>query len=63
MSRNFRRYSLDKHLLLPPNLRDWVPEGHLSHYVSDVVDQLARAPSRVNTRRVIRVVACPTTLR
>jgi hypothetical protein len=27
-------------LLLPPSLRDWLPEGHLAYYVSDVVDQL-----------------------
>jgi len=40
MSRRFRPYSPDQQLLLPPDLRDWVPEGHLSHYVSDVVDQL-----------------------
>jgi transposase len=40
MPRRFRPYSLDQQLLLPPNLRDWVGEGHLSLYVSDVVDQL-----------------------
>jgi transposase len=27
-------------LLLPPSLRDWLPENHLAHFVSDVVDQL-----------------------
>ncbi len=26
--------------LLPPNLRDWLPEGHLAQFVSDVVDTL-----------------------
>jgi transposase len=25
---------------LPPSLRDWLPENHLSYFVSDVVDQL-----------------------
>jgi transposase len=27
-------------LLLPPSLRDWLPENHLSYFVSDVVDNL-----------------------
>jgi hypothetical protein len=24
-------------MLLPPDLRDWLPEGHLAHFVLDVV--------------------------
>jgi len=40
MAKTFRPYSLDQHLLLPPDLRDWLPEGHLALYVSDVVDAL-----------------------
>lgn len=39
MSRTFRPYSMDQQLLLPPNLRDWVPEGHLSLFISDLVDE------------------------
>ena len=27
-------------LLLPPSLRDWLPENHLAYFVSDVVDNL-----------------------
>jgi transposase len=27
-------------LLLPPSLLDWLPEGHLAHFVLDVVEQL-----------------------
>lgn len=27
-------------LLLPPSLLDWVPEGHLSHFIVDMVEQL-----------------------
>jgi len=30
----------DQDLLLPPSLRDWLPENHLVYCVSDVVDQL-----------------------
>jgi transposase len=36
----FRPYSPDQDFLLPPSLRDWLPEGHLAYFVSDVVDQL-----------------------
>lgn len=25
---------------MPPSLREWLPEGHLAYYVSDIVDQL-----------------------
>ena len=39
MARAFRPYNLDQQLMLPPNLRDWVPEGHLALFISDVVDQ------------------------
>ena len=40
MAKTFRPYTLDQQLLLPPDLRAWVPEGHLALYVSDVVDAL-----------------------
>jgi transposase len=40
MSYNFLPYSQDQMLLLPPSVRDWVPEGSLAHFVSDVVDRL-----------------------
>ena len=30
----------DQPLLLPPDLQEWVPPGHLAHHVSDVVDAL-----------------------
>ncbi len=38
--RRFARISLIKGMLLPPDLRDWLPEGHLAHHVSDLVDVL-----------------------
>ena len=40
MPTRFRAYQPDQILLLPPKLKDWVPEGHLAHQVSDVVDKL-----------------------
>ena len=40
MSTTFRPYTLKQRLLLPPDLREWLPEGHLALFVSDVVDEL-----------------------
>ena len=40
MAKNFRPYSLDQQLLLPPDLRAWLPEGHLSLFIADVVAEL-----------------------
>ena len=40
MTKTFRPYSLDQQLLLPPDLRSWLPEGDLALFVSDVVDEL-----------------------
>ena len=34
----FRPYDPDQVLLMAPALRDWVPEGDLAHFVSDLVD-------------------------
>ena len=40
MAKDFLPYTLDQRLLLPPDIRDWLPEGHLALFVSDVVEQL-----------------------
>ena len=40
MTKPFRTYLPEQDLLLPPSLRDWLPEDHLAYFVSDVVDQL-----------------------
>ena len=45
MAYNFLRGDHDQPYLLPPDLRDWLPEGHLAWFVLDVVDQLDLAPS------------------
>jgi len=36
----FAPYDPHQLLLLPPALQDWLPEGHLVHFVSDAVDNL-----------------------
>ena len=40
MSTTFRPYLPEQSLLLPPDVREWLPEGHLAHHVSDLVDGL-----------------------
>jgi transposase len=40
MPKGYRTYLPEQELLLPPSLRDWLPENHLVYFVSDVVDQL-----------------------
>ncbi len=40
MSTTFRRYAPDQTLLLPADMREWLPEGHLAHHVSDLVEGL-----------------------
>jgi transposase len=44
MAYNFLRGNRDQPYLLPPDPRDWLPEGHLAWFVRDVVDQLDLAP-------------------
>src|SRR6202162_3959749 len=40
MTKTYKTYLPEQDLLLPPSLRDWLPENHLVYCVSDVVDQL-----------------------
>jgi transposase len=40
MAKTYRAYLPEQDLLLPPSLRDWLPEDHLAYFVSDVVEQL-----------------------
>src|SRR5207249_10674710 len=35
MVKPFRPYDLDQRLLLPPDLREWLPDDHLALFVSD----------------------------
>ena len=40
MSGHYKTYEPDQLFLLPPSLKEWLPEGHLAYFVSDVVDEL-----------------------
>ena len=37
----FKPYDQNQPFLLPPSLREWLPENHLAHFISDVVDELS----------------------
>jgi transposase len=40
MEKRYKSYEPEQSLLFPPNIKEWLPEGHLANFVSDVVDQL-----------------------
>jgi transposase len=40
MAQNFVACDREQELLLPPSLREWLPEGHLAWFVIDAVAQL-----------------------
>jgi transposase len=40
MSKAYKSYQPEQDLLLPPSLKDWLPEKHLAYFVSEVVDEL-----------------------
>ncbi len=42
--KSFKPYDPDQLFLLPPALRDWLPEEHLALFISDVVDELDLSP-------------------
>ena len=44
MPQNFIACDREQELLLPPSLREWLPEDHLAWFVIDVVDGLDLAP-------------------
>ena len=43
-TRTFRPYEPDDLWLLPPSPRDWLPEGHVAYFLSDLVDELTLTP-------------------
>jgi len=38
-TKEYRPYAPDQLLILPPSLREWLPDGHLAYFISDLVDQ------------------------
>ena len=50
MGPRFKHLDRDTPLLLPPNLRDWLPADHLVHFVLEAVETLDLRGFRVNER-------------
>src|SRR4051794_30448984 len=50
MPARFVNIDHDTPLLLPPDLRQWVPEGHLVHFIMDAVGELDLSAAKVNER-------------
>ncbi|MGH7939716.1 MAG: transposase, partial [Limisphaerales bacterium] len=50
MAARFVNVDYDTPLMLPPNLRDWVPAGHLAHFILDAVEELDLREVKVNER-------------
>ena len=40
MPTSYLPYEPDQQFLLPPSLQEWLPSGHLAHYINDTVDAL-----------------------
>jgi len=40
MAKVYRPYFPEQDFLLPPSLREWLPESHLAYFVSDLIDHL-----------------------
>ena len=40
MAKQYRLYEPDQLFLMPPSLREWLPEDHLVYFVSELVDDL-----------------------
>jgi len=51
--KKFQRYDPDQVLLIAPDIREWLPDDHLCHFVSEVVDDLDLASiyARYDERR------------
>lgn len=50
MAYGFRRVDRDQQFLLPPDLREWLPQGHLARFVVEVVEQLDLSQVRAGYR-------------
>jgi transposase len=50
MAARFVNIDYDTPLMLPPNLRDWVPADHLAHFILDAVEEMDLRQVKVNDR-------------
>lgn len=50
MAAHFVNIDYDTPLMLPPNLREWVPVNHLAHFILDAVEEMDLRHVKVNER-------------
>jgi transposase len=50
MAARFVRVDRETQLLLPPDIRQWVPENHLSQFILDAVEEMDTSGAKVNHR-------------
>src|SRR5271157_3463669 len=50
MAARFVTIDYDTPLILPPDLRNWVPAGHLAHFILDAVQEMDLRQIKVNER-------------
>ena len=50
MAARFINIDRETPLLLPPDMRQWVPENHLSHFILDAVEEIDTSCAKVNHR-------------
>jgi hypothetical protein len=54
MAQNFIACDREQELLLPPSLREWLPESHLAWFVIDAVAALDLSPFTWSTATTVR---------
>lgn len=50
MSQKFVNVDRDTPMLLSPDLRDWIPENHIAHFILEALDAVPMAGAKVNVR-------------
>ncbi len=50
MAARFVPIDHDSPMLLPPDLRDWLPSDHMVHFIMDAVGMLDLRQARINDR-------------
>jgi glyoxylate carboligase len=54
MAARFVRVDRETQLLLPPDMRQWFPENHLSQFILDAVEEMDASGAKINRRGSVR---------
>jgi transposase len=54
VNKTFRPYDHDQQFLLPPSIKDWLPEGHLARFVDELVDEVLDLDPFLNSYTDVR---------